>query len=133
MLLTSPPSSTIRLVKSASLSPLPHSITTVFASSFFSCHILLLYHPTTFLLDPILQTISKDLLPFISSTVNGHLSSTFKTARVIPMQKKPILDTSNICNYQLVLLLSFPSKILEHAVYNQLSPYRSQNNLQDLK
>ncbi|KAK3520024.1 hypothetical protein QTP70_010862 [Hemibagrus guttatus] len=82
-----------------------------------------------------LQNISTDLLPFITTVINGSLTfghvPAFKKARVIPILKKPALDPSDISNYRLVSLLSFPSKILERIVYNQLSDYLLQNNLHD--
>ncbi|KAK3537498.1 hypothetical protein QTP70_012127 [Hemibagrus guttatus] len=61
-------------------------------------------------LDPIpsamLQTISPDLLPFITTVINGfltsgHVPTVFKKARVIPKLKKPALDPSDISNYRL--------------------------------
>ncbi|KAK3547966.1 hypothetical protein QTP70_001632 [Hemibagrus guttatus] len=76
-------------------------------------------NPTTCPLDPIpsamLQTISPDLLPFITTVINGcltsgHVPTAFKKARVIPILKKPALDPSDI---------------------NQLSDYLMQNNLHD--
>ncbi|KAK3555026.1 hypothetical protein QTP86_005701 [Hemibagrus guttatus] len=97
-------------------------------------------NPTTCPLDPIpsamLQTISPDLLPFITTVINGsltsgHVPTAFKKARVIPILKKPALDPSDISNYRLVSLLSFLSKILERVVCNQLSDYLLQNNLHD--
>ncbi|KAK3562932.1 hypothetical protein QTP86_011613 [Hemibagrus guttatus] len=97
-------------------------------------------NPTTCELDPIpsamLQTISPDLLPFITTVINGsltsgHVPTAFKKARVIPILKKPALDPSDISNYRPVSLLSFLSKILERVVYNQLSDYLMQNNLHD--
>ncbi|KAI4888483.1 hypothetical protein NFI96_000279 [Prochilodus magdalenae] len=66
-------------------------------------------NPTTCPLDPIpstlLQSISLDLLPFISSPMNSSLSSgcvpqAFKTARVVPILKKPSLDSSDISSYR---------------------------------
>ncbi|KAK3574248.1 hypothetical protein QTP86_004395 [Hemibagrus guttatus] len=92
-----------------------------------------------------LQTISPDLLPFITTVINGSLTSgpvpiAFKKARVIPkvdpgfpqvFLKKHALDPSDISNYRPVSLLSFLSKILECTVYNQLSDYLLQNNLHD--
>ncbi|KAI5623819.1 hypothetical protein C0J50_16500 [Silurus asotus] len=66
-------------------------------------------NPTTCPLDTIpsntLQTIAQDLLPFISTIINGSLTSgyvptTFKQARVIPILKKPALDPSDINNYR---------------------------------
>ncbi|KAK3516005.1 hypothetical protein QTP70_000860, partial [Hemibagrus guttatus] len=97
-------------------------------------------NPTTCPLDPIpsamLQTISPDLLPFITTVINGsltsgHVPTGFKKARVIPILKKPALDPSDISNYRPVSLLSFLSKILERVVCNQLSDYLMQNNLHD--
>ncbi|KAI4903791.1 hypothetical protein NFI96_028861 [Prochilodus magdalenae] len=66
-------------------------------------------NPTTCPLDPIpstlLQSISLDLLPFISSLINcslssGHVPQAFKTARVVPILKKPSLDSSDISSYR---------------------------------
>ncbi|KAK3513801.1 hypothetical protein QTP70_028874 [Hemibagrus guttatus] len=97
-------------------------------------------NPTTCPPDPIpsamLQTISPDLLPFITTVINGsltsgHVPTAFKKARVIPILKKPALDPSDISNYRPVSLLSFLSKILERIVCNQLSDYLMQNNLHD--
>ncbi|KAK3539831.1 hypothetical protein QTP70_013352 [Hemibagrus guttatus] len=53
-----------------------------------------------------LQTISTDLLPFITTVINrsltsGHVPTVFKKARVIPILKKPALDPSDISNYRL--------------------------------
>ncbi|KAK3572797.1 hypothetical protein QTP86_007400 [Hemibagrus guttatus] len=83
-----------------------------------------------------LQTISPDLLLFITTVINGsltsgHVPTVFKKARVIPILKKPALDPSDISNYRPVSLLSFLSKILERVVCNQLSDYLMQNNLHD--
>ncbi|KAI4879947.1 hypothetical protein NFI96_012088 [Prochilodus magdalenae] len=66
-------------------------------------------NPTTCPLDPIpsplLRSISLDLLPFISSLINSSLSSgcvpqAFKTARVVPILKKPSLDSSDVSSYR---------------------------------
>ncbi|KAI4900229.1 hypothetical protein NFI96_026022, partial [Prochilodus magdalenae] len=98
-------------------------------------------NPTTCPLDPIpstlLRTISLDLLPFTSPLINSSLSSgcvpqAFKTARVVPILKKPSLDSSDVSSYRPVSLLSFLSRTLERAVYNQLSFFLSQNQLQDI-
>ncbi|KAK3525470.1 hypothetical protein QTP86_031907 [Hemibagrus guttatus] len=65
-------------------------------------------NPTTCPLDPIpstmLQTISPDLLLFITTVINGsltsgHLPTAFKISRVIPILKKPALDPSD-SNYR---------------------------------
>ncbi|KAK3574024.1 hypothetical protein QTP86_034797, partial [Hemibagrus guttatus] len=52
-----------------------------------------------------LQTISPDLLPFITTVINesltsGHVPTAFKKARAIPILKKPALDPSDISNYR---------------------------------
>ncbi|KAK3505909.1 hypothetical protein QTP70_003614, partial [Hemibagrus guttatus] len=52
-----------------------------------------------------LQTISPDLLPFITTVIkgsltSGHVPTAFKKARVIPILKKPALDPSDISNYR---------------------------------
>ncbi|KAF7690270.1 hypothetical protein HF521_012074 [Silurus meridionalis] len=84
-------------------------------------------NPTTCPLYPIpstmLQTITQDLLPFISTIINrsltsGYVPTTFKQARVIPILKKPALDPSDINNYRPISLLSFLSKSLECTVFN---------------
>uniref|UniRef100_A0A673XAH1 Reverse transcriptase domain-containing protein n=1 Tax=Salmo trutta TaxID=8032 RepID=A0A673XAH1_SALTR len=96
--------------------------------------------PTTCPLDPIpsslLQTISGDLLPYLTSLINssltaGYVPSVFKRVRVAPLLKKPTLDPSDVNNYRPVSLLSFLSRTLERAVLGQLSCYLSQNYLLD--
>ncbi|KAK3549666.1 hypothetical protein QTP86_006543 [Hemibagrus guttatus] len=66
-------------------------------------------NPTTCPLDPIpsamLQTISPDLLAFITTVINGsltsgHVPTVFKKARVIPILKTPALDPLDISNYR---------------------------------
>ncbi|KAK1790488.1 hypothetical protein P4O66_014374 [Electrophorus voltai] len=66
-------------------------------------------NPTTCPLDPVpsalFQTITRDLLPFISVIINNSLSSgyvptAFKTARAVPILKKATLDSSSITNYR---------------------------------
>ena len=95
---------------------------------------------TTFSLDQIpsslLQFISHGILPSLTSLINSSLTSgivpaPFKTATVKPLQKTPALDSADIRNYRPVSLLSFLSKWLECAVYNQLSSYLSENYILD--
>ncbi|KAK3521019.1 hypothetical protein QTP86_015841, partial [Hemibagrus guttatus] len=52
-----------------------------------------------------LQTISPDLLLFITTVINesltsGHVPTVFKKGRMIPILKKPALDLSDISNYR---------------------------------
>ncbi|XP_064164210.1 uncharacterized protein LOC135239463 isoform X2 [Anguilla rostrata] len=102
--------------------------------------LLLSHRPTTCALDPIpsslLQTITPDILPFVTSLVNSSLSSgcfpsSFKLAHVTPLLKKPTLDPSIIQNNRPVSLLPFLSKTIERAASNQLSSFLLQNNLLD--
>ena len=62
---------------------------------------------------------------------SGIIPAPFKTATVKPLLKKPALESADIQNYRPVSLLSFLSKTLERAVYNQLSSYLSENDLLD--
>ncbi|XP_037398957.1 uncharacterized protein LOC119264423 [Pygocentrus nattereri] len=66
-------------------------------------------NPTTCPLDPIpsalFQSLSEDLLPFITFLINkslasGEVPSTFKTARVLPILKKPMLNSSDVNNHR---------------------------------
>ncbi|XP_037388705.1 uncharacterized protein LOC119262025 [Pygocentrus nattereri] len=66
-------------------------------------------NPTTCPLDPIpsalFQSISEDLLPFITFLINesltsGEVPATFKMASVLPILKKPTLDSSDVNNYR---------------------------------
>ncbi|KAL7841444.1 hypothetical protein SRHO_G00251350, partial [Serrasalmus rhombeus] len=104
------------------------------------CQLIKSSNPTTCLPDPIpsalFQSISQDLLPFITFLINksmssGEVPSTFKNARVLPILKKSTLESSDVNNYRPVSLLSFLSKIIKCAVYNQLSLLLTQNQLQD--
>ena len=96
--------------------------------------------PTTCSLDPVpstlLQSVAPELLPFLTHLINasltaGNFPSAFKTARVTPLLKKPSLNPSDVNNYRPVSLLSFLSKTLERAIFNQLSSYLHQNDLLD--
>ncbi|XP_064185896.1 uncharacterized protein LOC135251944 [Anguilla rostrata] len=102
--------------------------------------LLLSHRPTTCALDPVpsslLQTITPDILPFVTSLVNSSLSSgcfpsSFKLAHITPVLKKPTLDPSVIQNYRPVSLLPFLSKTIERAASNQLSSFLLLNNLLD--
>ncbi len=104
--------------------------------------LLLSSHPTTCPLDPIpshlLQAISPTLLPALTHIINTSLLTgifpiAFKQARVAPLLKKPILNTSLIENYRPVSLLPFIDKTLERVVFNQVSLFLSQNNKLDAK
>ena len=89
-------------------------------------------------LDPvptwIVKTFANEISPFITLLINtsiysGEFPSTQKCAIVVPRLKKETLDPSDLGNYRPVSNLSFLSKILERAVYEQINNYLQENNL----
>ncbi|KAI4903480.1 hypothetical protein NFI96_006179 [Prochilodus magdalenae] len=79
----------------------PNHNTTLLTASALDSKPLLIYKPA----DTQTGVISLDLLPFISSLINSSLSSgcvpqAFKTARVVPILKKPLLDSSDVSSYR---------------------------------
>ena len=89
-------------------------------------------------LDPVATFLLRELidvlLPFVTRMVNasllqGRLPSSQKHAIVMPLLKKPGLDTADMNNYRPVSNLSFLSKLIERAVANQLNEYFTTNNL----
>uniref|UniRef100_A0A9J7ZGW8 Reverse transcriptase domain-containing protein n=1 Tax=Cyprinus carpio carpio TaxID=630221 RepID=A0A9J7ZGW8_CYPCA len=99
--------------------------------------LILSSHPTTCPLDPIpthLQAISSSVIPSLTHIINsslhsGTFPSAFKQARVSPLLKRPSLNPALLENYRPVSLLPFIAKTLERAVFNQLSMFLEQNNL----
>ncbi len=69
----------------------------------------------------------------ICALLTGIFPTAFKQARVIPLLKKPTLNTSLIENYRPVSLLPFIAKTLERVVFNQDSLFLSQNYKLDAK
>ena len=89
------------------------------------------HHATTCPLDPIpsshFQTVSSDILPFLTTLINfsptsGLIPASFKIARVKPLLMKPTLDSADIQNYRPISLLLFLSKTLERAISNLCPP-----------
>ena len=105
----------------------------------FKNNIVVIYrHYPDSIPSPLLQNISHDILQFLttvikSSITSGIIPAPFKIAAVMPLLKKPTLDSAAIRNTRPVSLHSFLSKTMEHAVYNQLSSYLSENYLLDPK
>jgi len=58
-----------------------------------------------------------------ASLLQGRLPSSQKHAIVMPLLKKPGLDTADMNNFRPVSNLSFLSKLIERAVANQLNEY----------
>jgi len=74
------------------------------------------------------------LLPFITRMINaslrhGRLPDTQKQAIVTPLLKKPGLDVNDMANYRPVSNLTFPLKVIERIVAQQLNDYLAANNL----
>uniref|UniRef100_A0A671US71 Reverse transcriptase domain-containing protein n=1 Tax=Sparus aurata TaxID=8175 RepID=A0A671US71_SPAAU len=94
--------------------------------------------PTTCVLDPFPAKLFKELWPALgptmlnivnSSLMTGVVPSSFKSAVVKPILKKPHLDPGSLNNYRPVSNLPFFSKVLERVVSQQLSGYLLNNNL----
>ncbi len=66
-----------------------------------------------------------------TSLHTGVFPSAFRLARITPLLKKPTLNPSHLENYRPVSLLPLVAKTLERAVFNQVSAFRTQNNLLD--
>jgi len=93
------------------------------------------------MLDPIPTSLTKqclhDFVSLITFIVNASLSTGivpphFKQAIVIPLLKKPGLDTNDMKKFRPVSNLSFITKILEKVVLNQLKNHLSGNNLLEI-
>ena len=96
--------------------------------------------PSTCQLDPLPTHLVKACLPLLaplisaiihSSLTTGSFPTTFKTAAITPILKKPGADPSNFNNFRPISNLPFISKILEKTVASQLHSHLSHNNLYD--
>ena len=94
--------------------------------------------PSTCQLDPLPTQLVKSCLPSLapiisaiihSSLTTGTVPTSFKTAAITPILKKPGADPSNLNNLRPISNLPFISKILEKAVASQLHSHLSHNNL----
>ena len=91
-------------------------------------------------LDPISTTLLKmclsTLLSAITHIVNCSLGSTipelYKEAILIPILKKPNLNTEVLNNYRPISNLPCLSKLIEKAVANQLTDYTTIHNLDEI-
>ena len=80
------------------------------------------------------KEVLEELLPIITTLINASLSegrfpATFKSARVVPLIKKPNADRENLKNYRPISNLSFISKVTERVVAAQLQKYLEDNRL----
>ena len=89
-----------------------------------------------------LDPIAKDVLTDASSSHHSHtvvncsLGSTipelYKEAILIPILKKPNLNTEVLNNYRPISNLPYLSKLIEKAVANQLTDYTTIHNLDEI-
>ena len=87
---------------------------------------------STWSLDPMPTALVKATLPTVSSIMVDILNSSqtsFKTASVTPIFKKPSLDPKELNNYRPMSNLPFLNKILERAIANQLHQHMSIHEL----
>ncbi|KAI2647462.1 hypothetical protein H4Q32_023878 [Labeo rohita] len=94
--------------------------------------------PSTCQLDPLPTYLVKSclpsLLPIIASIIHSSLTTgivptSFKTAVITPILKRPGADPSNFNNFRPISNLPFISKILEKTVATQIHSHLSHNNL----
>ena len=102
-------------------------IITSLSSSTCSLDIL----PTRFL-----KSVLSSLLPQLCQIVNisiqsGSFPSSLKTVVIKPLLKKSSLDATVLNNYRPISNLPFLGKVLEKAVYQQLSDFLQRNNCFD--
>ena len=74
-----------------------------------------------------------DLVPLVTSVIyvslsKGTVSKRFKQAVVIPLLKKPGLETNDLKHFRPVSNLPFISKVLEKIVLRQLQKHPSDNS-----
>ena len=102
--------------------------------------LLLSSKSTNCLFDPLPAKLIKELLPTLGppllNIINTSLScgivpTSFKSAIIKPLLKKPNLDSEVLNNFRPISNLPFLSKILEKVVSTQLVDYFSNNNLLD--
>ena len=89
-------------------------------------------------LDPVptwvIQKYAAELSPFISALFNasmrfGVFPASQKLASITPVLKKASLDPLNLSNYRPISNLTFLSKLLERAVYEQIIGYFDSHHL----
>ena len=79
-----------------------------------------------------------DLLPVLTKIINksfsdGRFPDSHKVARVMPLIKKPSLDSEDMKSYRPISNLRFDSKLLERVAVSQLQEYLKENALQSSK
>jgi hypothetical protein len=82
----------------------------------------------------ILKRVSDVITPFVVELFNrslaaGHFPAGFKKALIMPILKKPGLDSADTSSYRPISNLSVLSKLLERLVIRQLSKYLTSADL----
>ena len=76
-------------------------------------------------INPIIHNIICDSLS------KGIFPDCYKRAYIIPILKKPSLNSDQLCNYRPISQLPIISKVIERIIFNQISQYMSDNKLHD--
>lgn len=77
--------------------------------------------------------MASDLLQIVNTSIlSGVFPQALKTAVIKPLLKKKNLDMSVMNNYRPISNLSFLSKIIEKAVFQQLNNFLALNNCFDV-
>lgn len=67
------------------------------------------------------------------SIENRHLRRRLeKHAQIKPLLKKPSADPTELKNFRPISLFSFPAKVIEKAIYAQLSEFIARNHVLDI-
>ena len=89
-------------------------------------------------LDPVptwvIQKFPVELSPFIAALFNasmsgGYIPASQKIASITPIPKKASLNPLDLGNYRPISNLTFLSKLLEHAAYEQIVGYMERHQL----
>ena len=81
--------------------------------------------------------MSNNLVPLVTAIINVSLSTVtvpeqFKQAVIVPLLKKPGLDTNDLKYFRSVSNLPLISKVLEKIVLRQLQKHLSDNSLSEV-
>jgi len=84
----------------------------------------------TFLLREHVDLLTSYVMVVVHASLSqGHLPDSQKYAIVLPLIKKPGLDSADMANFRPVSTLSFLSKVIERAVTGRLNAYLMEHGL----
>ena len=81
-----------------------------------------------------MKTVAEEMVPCLAHIVNISISTnifpdTYKHAKVVPLLKSPEKSPLSCSSYRPVALLPVISRVLEKALFTQVSNYLETNNL----